>query len=238
MISCIIIEDQYPARRILQKYINDIDLLELKGIFTNALSALEFLKVNQVDLLFLDIHLPKLSGIDFLSVLSQRPFVILTTAFPDYAVQGYELDVVDYLLKPFSFERFLKAVLKVDRRISNVEQNIEIPGKKADSILVKVAYDRVKIIINDISHIKSDGDYTHIFCREKKYHVSYSLKYWLERLPSNQFIQIHRSYIINIHQVEKVSSNSVEINSIGIPLGRVYKKNFLKKYSEKSNNKT
>src|SRR5680860_1306938 len=111
--DCIIIEDQAPARRILEKYIADIGTLNLQGAFTDALQAIEFLRENQVDLIFLDIHLPKISGIDFLKSLSHPPQIILTTAFQDYALEGYELDVVDYLLKPFSFQRFVKAVSKV-----------------------------------------------------------------------------------------------------------------------------
>ena len=110
--DCIIIEDQAPARRILEKYISDIGTLQLKAAFTDALSALDFLRNEKIDLIFLDIHLPKMSGIDFLKSLSHPPRIILTTAFQDYALEGYELDVVDYLLKPFSFQRFVKAVTK------------------------------------------------------------------------------------------------------------------------------
>jgi len=227
MISCIIIEDQMPARKILQKYIGDIEMLELKGTFNNAISALDFLKENKVDLLFLDIHLPKISGIDFLSILPVKPYVILTTAFSEYALKGYELDVVDYLLKPFSFERFLKAVLKVDRLKVNAETN---QNEKAEIVLVKVGYDQVKIDVNRITHIKSDGDYTHIYCGEKKYHVSYPLKYWIEKLPGNHFIQVHRSFIVNLTKIEKVSANTIEIEGNSIPLGRVYKKEFQRAY--------
>ena len=226
MISCIIIEDQKPARKILQKYIGDVEMLELKGSFKNAISALDFLKGNSVDLLFLDIHLPKLSGIDFLSVLPQKPHVILTTAFPDYALKGYELDVVDYLLKPFSFERFLKAVLKVERLSNNADKQDTTQNKKAESILVKVGYDQVKITVDKITHIKSDGDYTYIYCDGKKYYVSYPLKHWLGNLPKNQFVQVHRSFIVNLFEIQKVSSNTIEIQGNIIPLGRVYKKDF------------
>lgn len=228
MISCIVIEDQMPARKILQKYIGDVEILKPEGMFSNALDALDFLREKPVDLLFLDIHLPKLSGIDFLKVLQKKPFVILTTAFPDYALQGYELDVVDYLLKPFSFERFLKAVIKVERQFNGIPSELKI--EKPESILVKVGYDLVKISIDEITYIQADGDYTHIFCKNKKHHASYPLKYWTETLPNNQFLQVHRSYIININQVSKVSPASVEIKDEVLPLGRVYKKAFMKAY--------
>lgn len=213
-----------PARKILQKYIGDVDALVLKGMFTNALDALDYLRDNPVDLMFLDIHLPKLSGIDFLAVLTQKPYVILTTAFPDYALQGYELDVVDYLLKPFSFERFLKAILKVERFKDTTVTTFE--NKKPESILVKVGYEQIKIKLDEITYIHADGDYTYIFCRDKKYHASHSLKHWTDSLPSSSFFQVHRSYIVNIQLVNKISSSHIEINKIEIPLGRVYKKEF------------
>ncbi|SHI82027.1 two component transcriptional regulator, LytTR family [Tangfeifania diversioriginum] len=231
MISCIVIEDQMPARKILQRYIGDVNELDLKGSFSNALDAMEYLRNHQIDLIFLDIHLPKLSGIDFLTILNKKPFVIITTAFPDYALQGYELEVVDYLLKPFSFERFLKAVVKVERLTKNTSTSAE--SKIPESILIKEGYDFIKLKFDDITYIQADGDYSHIFCKNKKHHVSYSLKYWKDKLPVNQFIQIHRSYIVNLQLVEKTSSNYIEINQAKIPLGRVYKKKFKEAFSNR-----
>jgi len=231
MISCIVIEDQMPARRILQKYIGDIHELDLKGLFSNALDALEYLRNNHVDLVFLDIHLPKLSGIDFLSVLNKKPFIIITSAFSDYALQGYEFEVVDYLLKPFSFERFLKAVLKVERLMKN--SSITTKRKTPESILIKEGYDYVKIYFDEITHIQADGDYSHIFCKKKKYYVSYSLKYWKDKLPVSQFIQVHRSYIVNLQLVDKTSANQIEIEKTKIPLGRVFKKKFQEVFSNR-----
>lgn len=220
-----------PARRILQKYIGDLNVLELKGVFSNALDALEYLRNHQIDLIFLDIHLPKLSGIDFLTILNKKPFVIITSAFSDYALQGYEFDVVDYLLKPFSFERFLKAVLKVERLAENTSVSTE--SKMPESILIKEGYDFIKIKFDDITYIQADGDYSHVFCKNKKHYVSYSLKYWKDKLPVNQFIQVHRSYIVNFQLVEKTSSNNIEINQAKIPLGRVYKKKFKETFNER-----
>lgn len=220
-----------PARKILQRYIGDVNELDLKGSFSNALDAMEYLRNHQIDLIFLDIHLPKLSGIDFLTILNKKPFVIITTAFPDYALQGYELEVVDYLLKPFSFERFLKAVVKVERLTKNTSTSAE--SKIPESILIKEGYDFIKLKFDDITYIQADGDYSHIFCKNKKHHVSYSLKYWKDKLPVNQFIQIHRSYIVNLQLVEKTSSNYIEINQAKIPLGRVYKKKFKEAFSNR-----
>jgi len=224
MISCIVIEDQMPSQKVLQKFINDVEILDLKGMFYNALDALDYLHNNQIDLIFLDIHLPKLTGIDFLAVLPQKPFVIITTAFTDYALKGYELDVVDYLLKPFTFERFLKAVLKVEHLM---EKAITTPkNKEPEDILIKVGYDLVRIQLKDITHIQADGNYTYIYCRNKKYHASYTLKHWIDTLSEKQFLQVHRSFIVNVQLVDKISSNSVEINETEIPLGRFYKKVF------------
>ena len=235
MISCIVIEDQLPARKVLQKYIKDVEVLDLKGMFSNALDALDYLQNNPVDLLFLDIHLPKLSGIDFLAVLQKRPFVILTTAFPDYALQGYELEVIDYLLKPFSFERFLKAVLKVERQMKKRSKPVEI--KKPETILVKVGYELVKIQLDMITHIQANGDYTYLYCQGKKYHASYPLKHWIHTLPEKQFKQVHRSFLVNIKLVDKLSSNHIEIDKTKIPLGRVYKKDFQEVFLKSENQK-
>ena len=228
MISCIVIEDQMPARKILQKYIHDIEDMELKAMFSNAVEALEYLQYNSVDLMFLDIHLPKLSGIDFLAVLQKPPQVILTTAFSEYALKGYELDVVDYLLKPFSFERFLKAVKKLERQIGQCA-NYEV-NKNPKNILVKVGYDLVKVGLDEIKYIQADGDYTTIYCINKKLHTSRLLKHWVDTLPKESFIQVHRSFVVNVREIEKISPNSITISNSKIPLGRVYKKVFREIY--------
>lgn len=227
-ITCMVIEDQMPARQILKKYINEVEVLDLKAMFSNAIEALDYIENNSVDLLFLDIHLPKLSGIEFLEVLKTRPKVVLTTAFPDYSLLGYELDIVDYLLKPFSFQRFLKAVIKVQRQINVL--SIPKESKTPDSILVKEGYDLVTIKIEQIKYIQADGDYTIIFCETKKHHVSYPLKYWLENLPARWFIRAHRSFVVNIREVQRVSSNSIKVIDSKIPLGRVFRKDFLLAY--------
>lgn len=234
MISCIIVEDQPPAQRVLKKYITDLGTIELKNTFGDALSALEFLKTNQIDLIFLDIHLPKISGIDFLNILTHKPKIILTTAFSEYALQGYELDIVDYLLKPFSFERFVKAVSKVNP----IQNNISVPQENStqkntnDFIFVKSGYDYVKILFSDIQHIKSEGDYTNIFTKNAKYLVSYSLKYWNEKLPSETFCQVHKSYLINISHLDKISGNQLFIGKEKIPIGRAFRDKFFNNYLE------
>jgi len=229
--NCIIIEDQPPAQRILKKFIEDIGTLHLKGVFSDAIQAMEFLKSNSVDLMFLDIHLPKISGIDFLKTMPNPPHVILTTAFSDYALESYEFNVVDYLLKPFSFQRFVKAVSKIPS---------SIPAKTADmtesenhenrkEIFIKSGYEHIKITIEDIIYIKSDTDYTEIITIEKKYLSSEPLRFWEGHLSHNHFFRIHKSFIINTSKIEKIIGNLAYLaGDIKVPIGRAFKENFMK----------
>ena len=227
--TCIIIEDQPPAQRILKKYIEDFGSLELKAAFSNAIEALEFLKKETVDLIFLDIHLPKISGMDFLKVLPNPPAVILTTAFSEYAIESYEFNVVDYLLKPFSFQRFVKAVSKVT--VKNELQPSDSSENIRQEIFIKSGYEHIKVTINEILYIKSDADYTEIFLPQKKHLSSESLRYWLEHLDNNLFMRIHKSYIINTSKIEKVASNQVFLHDdIVIPIGRAYKESFAERF--------
>ena len=229
--TCIIIEDQPPAQRILKKYIEDIGTLHLKGVFSDALQAMELLKTESVDLVFLDIHLPKLSGIDFLKSVPNSPSVILTTAFSEYALESYEFNVVDYLLKPFSFQRFVKATSKATERQHTVilgsENAEEVPQKK--EIYIKSGYEHIKIAIADIHRISSDSDYTEVIVVEKKYLSNEPLRFWLETLPNNQFYRIHKSHIINTKMIGKIAGNQVYLqNGEKLPIGRAYKESFMK----------
>ena len=231
MIHCIIIEDQPPAQRVLKKYIGDIDSIALMATFADALLAIDFLKTEPVDLIFLDIHLPKISGIDFLKSLPHKPHVILTTAFSEYALESYEYDVVDYLLKPFSFERFVKAVAKVPTLTSegakpeNQLENTSSP----DVIFIKSGYEHIKIDVTDIRFIQSDADYTEIFATEKKYLSQEPLRHWEKQLDPKKFVRIHKSYILNTSKIQKVVGNQVRLDeNTKLPIGRAYKKGFMK----------
>ncbi|MEM8524578.1 MAG: LytTR family DNA-binding domain-containing protein [Bacteroidota bacterium] len=224
--TCIIVEDQPPAQRILKKYIADISSLELKATFPDALQAMEFLKNEAVDLIFLDIHLPKISGIDFLKTMPNPPHVILTTAFSDYALESYEFDVVDYLLKPFSFQRFVKAVNKVP-----IKTSARSTEDTDSAIFIKSGYDYIKIDISDILYIKSDADYTEIHLPDKKYLSSEPLRYWLETLERKRFIRVHKSFIINGLKIEKITGNQVcLVANHAIPIGRAYKEDFIARF--------
>ncbi|MEK6153934.1 response regulator [Flavobacteriaceae bacterium 3-367] len=229
--NCIIVEDQPPAQRILKKYIEDTGSLELKGIFSDALQAMEYLKTESVDLLFLDIHLPVLSGIDFLKTMPNPPSVILTTAFSEYALESYEFNVVDYLLKPFSFPRFVKAITKVSERKKNGPQDKHgedsVPSKK--EIYIKSGYEHIKINLDDIQHITADSDYTEIVTEDKKHLSQEPLRFWSETLPSKQFHRIHKSHILNEKRIEKIVGNQVYLfGGTKLPIGRAYKEEFMR----------
>ncbi|WP_435137110.1 LytR/AlgR family response regulator transcription factor [Formosa sp. A9] len=226
MLNCIIIEDQPPAQRILKKYISDIPELELKNTFPDAVSALEYLKHETVDVIFLDINLPKISGMEFLNDLKNQPYIIMTTAFSEFALESYEHHVIDYLLKPFAFDRFKKAINK----ILELENNLS--SKNEDTVYVKTGHELFKLNCNDIIFITSDGDYTEIYTQHKVYLSSDTLKQWLEKLD-HYFCQIHKSYIINMKHLSKISANKIFLSKNHIlPIGRAYKKNFTDKFSE------
>ena len=235
-VRCIIIEDQLPAQRILQRYIEDVEGLQLEGSFTDPLAAMEFLHRNTIDLLFLDIHLPKLSGLEFLKLLPYQPKVILTTAFSEYALEGYEYNVVDYLLKPISFERFLKAVTKVlypaDTPAREPVATPEQPaanGPATEFAFVKSDRVILKIEFADIMYIKSEDDYTWVVTPQKNHFLSYSLKYWLDLLPADRFCQIHKSYIVNLRCIERIEGNMVFTAKERLPIGRSYREGFMER---------
>ena len=229
MIRCIIVEDQLPAQEILKKFIGQIGNIELIATFSNPMHALDFLQSETVDLVFLDIHLPIISGIEFLKILEPNCKVILTTAFEKYAIESYEYQVTDYLLKPFSFERFLKAVSKfTNERTESAKPEISLGSK---ILFIKNGHDYIKVDTNDIIFIKSEADYTEIHTFEKRYLTSQPLRFWLEKLENYNFTQIHRSYAINADKILKISGNRVIFGEeINVPIGRTFKESFVKKY--------
>jgi len=224
--KCIIVEDQPPAQRILKKFIEDVPALELVGVFSDGLQAMEYLNAEPVQLMFLDIHLPKINGIDFLKSIPEAPHVILTTAFSEYALEGYDLNVVDYLLKPFSFQRFLQAVNKV-----NAKQEYATLGNSNTAIkeiYVKSSHEHIKVSVKDIYSISSDSDYTEIHLKNKKILSNEPLRHWLDVLAPNQFYQVHKSHIINTQKIDRISGNQVLLTDASkIPIGRAYKEHFL-----------
>ncbi|GAA3620123.1 LytR/AlgR family response regulator transcription factor [Flavivirga jejuensis] len=223
MLNCIIIEDQPPAQRILQKYISEVEILSLKGTFPDAIKAKYFMDMAPVDVIFLDIHLPKMSGIDFLKSVPNHPKVILTTAFSEYALESYAFNVVDYLLKPISYERFLQA-------ISKLKLNINETTEGSETIILKSGYEHIRLLTSEVIYIKSDSYYTEVTTLEKTYISNDSLKQWLEKLDNNYFCQVHKSYLINIQHLIKVSGNIIYLTNTTLPLGRAFKKYFMDTY--------
>lgn len=226
--KCIIVEDQQPAQRILKKYIADFGSLTLMGTFGDAIQAMDFLQKESVDLIFLDINLPKLSGISFLKSLSSRPQVIMTTAYSEYALDGYELDVIDYLLKPFSFERFVKAVGKVRR---NTGVSSENKNHSKTEHFIKIGYEHVRIAFKDIIYLAADGDYCEVCLAEKKHVSSEPMKKWLELLDQGDFYRIHKSFVVNIRKIVKLSGNQVHLlDDTVLPIGRTYREDFMERF--------
>lgn len=230
--KCIIIEDQAPAQRILKKFIGDMETLELLDTFSDVTRALEFLATQETDLIFLDIHLPKMTGMEFLKIKPGNSFVILTTAYADYALESYEHNVVDYLLKPFSFQRFVQAVTKV-QHLMHPKAAPAISRNDVTEIFIKSGYDHIKLVIADIRYIMSDGDYTEIYTPDKKHLSAEPLKFWINFLNPAQFVQIHKSYLINMNKVERISGNRVFLDSEELPIGRVFKDAFAEKFLKK-----
>jgi DNA-binding LytR/AlgR family response regulator len=225
--KCILVDDEPLAIEILESYISKIDQLEIVGTFRNAVSAFTFLQLNTVDLIFLDIQMPKLTGIDFLKTLKNPPQVIFTTAYRDYAVDGFELEVVDYLLKPIPFERFLKAVAKAMHKPATsptVQTVIHKTEQPAESfVYFKVDKKMVKTRMTDIVFIESIKDYVKVKTIDKDIITQQKISYLEESLPKEQFLRVHRSFIININKVDAYTATDIEMGKLQVPIGRNYK---------------
>lgn len=226
--NCIILEDEIPAQNLLKIFINKVPDLNLVKTFQTAVQANEFLKENTVDFIFLDINLPDILGIDFIKTVKNPPQVIITTAYPNYAVESFELDtIVDYLVKPFSFDRFLKSIQKVEQKMHRLET-------KATHNYIFLNIDKTlhKVTLEDILFIESDRNYLTFVTPNKKYVFIDSLKNWNSKLTDN-FVQIHKSYIVNLNHIDRISGNEVNIDSQKIPIGRTFKSEFTKKFNPK-----
>lgn len=238
-INCVIVEDEPLARRLLEDYVKTTPSLQLLKSFGNPLEALEFLKENEVDLLFSDIQMKEITGITLLRLLQKKPVVILTTAYSEYAIEGYELDVVDYLLKPITFERFLKGVEKASsllklRKATNVKDEILIqqhPGQ--DFIFLKDGSKLLKVKLSEILYIQSLKDYVRVFTKEKQIVSLHTMKSLEEILPKHQFIRIHNSTIVAFEAIEEIERDAVKIKDQYLPVSESYKKAFREFVDEK-----
>ena len=221
-IRCIIVEDEPLAAKVLSDYVQQVPFLELQGSFKDAILATEYLRDHEVDLIFLDIHLPKLKGMAFLKTLTHPPAVIITTAYHQYAVEGFNLNVTDYLLKPFEFERFLVAVNKVN---TAQKEKSQLPGTKEqkDYLFLNVQKKKVKIQFSDIQYIESQREYIKIVTIKKEYYSKMTTTEIESILPAAQFRRIHRSFIVSVNKIESYNSEMVEINGVQLPIGRAYR---------------
>jgi len=226
-LHCVIIEDQGPAQRILQRYVDQVPFLRLCGTFGDGISSLDVLRKQRIDLLFLDINLPKISGLDFLRTLQHPPKVILTTAYPEYALEGFELAVLDYLLKPFSFDRFFSAVSRAlpDREVSGAPpQEIQ---ETDDFIFVKVDKNLMRIDFTDILFIKAEGDFVSLYTVRERYLLSQTLKYWKAVLPARDFMQVHRSYMLRVEAIQRIQGNTIYTARGELPVSRQFRDQLL-----------
>jgi len=231
-IRCLIIDDEPLAQRVIEKYAENIPFLEIVQKCNNAVEAIEVLHNQEVDLLFLDINMPRLSGMDFLKTLKNAPLVIITTAYAEYAIQGYELDVVDYLMKPFPFDRFYKAIQKAEelikgRELPHVEPK-EAHRPEETFIFVKSSKKTYKVNLDEILYIEALGDYVKIYTNEKMIISYQSLKNIEALLPAASFPRIHKSFIIALSRIDLIEGNHVKIRERQIPIGTNFKNDFEK----------
>jgi DNA-binding LytR/AlgR family response regulator len=227
-IRCVVIDDEPLAREILKQHIAGVEALTLAGTCSNAVEAISFLKEHSVDLLFLDIQMPQLLGTNFIRTLKNPPKVIFTTAYRKYAIEGFELDAVDYILKPISFERFLKAVNKVLQMNFKPEQDAVTPKENHTEPTNSFLYFRadrkmVKVFFRDILFIESLKDYIKIVTLSKNIVTKYVLSTLEEMLPASEFLRIHKSYIAAINKIESYNADSIHIAKHELPIGRLYK---------------
>lgn len=225
--NCIIVEDEPLATEVLEDYIKQVPFLQLKAVCNDALYAMEQLKNEKTDLLFLDIHLPKLKGTDFLKTLQQAPKVIITSAYPDYALQGYELNVLDYLLKPIEFSRFLMAVNKLQQSGNENSRSIADTFAEKPHLYFNTGRKKVKVVIDEILYIESLKEYIRITTRESNILTKFQLHEIEQILTHNNFIRVHRSFVVAKDKIDAYTATGLEINGKQIPIGRSYKEHVL-----------
>lgn len=232
MIRCLVVDDEPLALGILTDYIEKVPFLELVSATTNAFDALAIAEKNEADLVFLDVQMPQLTGIQFLNIINRKCNIILTTAYPQYALDGYELDIADYLLKPIAFERFYKSVIKVQNNIlqsRSFESNIQ-PSESNfnDFIFVKTEHRIQKIYIDDILFIEGLKDYISIFTKTERVITLQPMKKMEISLPKGRFVRVHRSYIVSLDKIDSIEKSRILIADKVIPVGDTYRDEFFK----------
>ncbi len=242
-LNCIVIDDEFPARELLKDFIGKVPNLELLGSFSSPLSALSVLQSNTVDLMFIDIQMPEISGIDFLKTMTKKPLVVITSAYQEYALEGYTLDVMDYLLKPFSFDRFMQSVNKAfQRKWSNEPQaavheptETVTPAEPVKNhILVKADYKIYRFKFDNIICVEGMREYVTYYCEGEKVVALESLRNLEAQLPSSAFLRVHKSYIINIDKITTFYGNQIQLKGLSkyVPIGKSYKEAVNKRLME------
>lgn len=221
-VNCLLIDDEPPAIQLLERYVSLVDHLEIVGTSHNAIDGFNLVNSFSVDLIFLDIQMPVMNGLDFIKTLQNPPAIILTTAYREYAVAGYDLDVIDYLLKPISFERFLKSVDRYMSRTSTPEAH-DVVKSSLPAIHFKVNRTLHKVVLSDIIYVESLKDYVRIHYAENSLVVKGNIGSILKRLPGNQFLRIHRSFAVAINKVVSFNKSQINLHDISLPIGSTYK---------------
>jgi two-component system, LytTR family, response regulator len=231
-IKCLIVDDEPPAREVLKRYVEDTPGLELRGECANAVQALGVLQRESIDLIFLDIRMPQLTGVDFLKSLKNTPKIVFTTAYSEYALEGYELDIVDYLMKPVRFERFLKAINKAFPLHNPViTDSDQVPQKeKRIESFVYFRADRkmVKVLLSEIVYIESMKDYVKVITDNQSIITKQSISSVETMLPEKKFIRTHRSFIVSVDKIRSFTNELIEIGETEIPIGKLYRNTVLK----------
>lgn len=226
--NCIAIDDEPLALDIISEFCARINYIELIGCFTNPFEAAEQLNSKQIDLIFLDIHIPQINGLEFLKLLYKPPLVIFATAYREHAFQGFEYDAVDYLVKPFSFDRFSKAVNKAIqlKKLKEIQIRNDDHVISGDFLMVKVEYSTLRLNLNDILYIEGLKDYVKIYTGKKPILTKTTLKNITDRLPSNRFLRVHKSYIIAINKITMIENSRIIIDNQRIPVGESFRAEF------------
>lgn len=225
MIRYLIIDDEPIAHTIIEEYCNMLPNMQLKKNCYDALEALDYLRDHTVDLIFLDLNMPKLKGFEFLKTLASPPKIIVTTAYQQYAIEGYELNIIDYLLKPFGFERFLKAINKISSLTSKVSIN-PVEDEHSESIFLRADKKHIQIFIGMILYVEASGNYVKVITKnDNAIIVREKLSDLMELLPKNDFMQVHKSFAVAIKHIKSVEGNRIKISDFTVPIGKLYKMN-------------
>lgn len=225
-IRCLIIDDEPLAIKLIRTHLSRLDCFEVAGECRNALKAIEFLRHEKIDLMFLDINMPEITGLEFLKTIPDPPYVIITTAYREYAIEGYDLDVVDFLLKPISFERFLKAINRFCNRTKGATQampdNNSVPEQKKH-VFIQDGKNTIKLPYDEVDYFEGYGEYVKVITSARTYIVRESLTEFENRLSHDSFLRIHKSYIVNLRKIKGFSTIHVLLKNNELPIGRIYR---------------